>query len=449
MAPLTVTNTIVTGRAPTGVAVDSSSGTVYIANSGSNTVSVLDEKSGRVVGTIPVGTEPVDIVVDPARGTGYVTYAFAGWVSVVDLQRREVTRNVQLGRGGRDGIDVAGLAVDPITGTVYVAETNAGVVAVIDGTTHAVTDRIKVREPLQVAVDPVRETVYVTTTTTSTTGGVAVIDGKANTVVRTIAGPAAAVAVDTTTNTVYITTSRERSSSLRVIDGKSGQVRDTAELAYSADRVRVDENTGTVYVLGSYPGTVYAIDGKTHQVQTVTVGYQGFEFDMDVDPVTGVVYVSSNFDNAVTVVNGSGSVPANGWEASVRGYPSVVPGDPAGFYLGVVGDAWTVQVTQPAPAGTIFTGRIVLEPGAFTNVSTTAAEPGDTFTVDGNTITFRFTSRGALDKLRFTTPLEAEAIFFELRVDGKSVGKNQIFTGKARNAAFFGAGISLARTPGQ
>ena len=47
-------------------------GTVYVANIGGNTVSVIDETTNTVTATIPVGTGPYGVGVDSSTGTVYV-----------------------------------------------------------------------------------------------------------------------------------------------------------------------------------------------------------------------------------------------------------------------------------------------------------------------------------------------------------------------------------------
>ena len=51
----TVTATIPVGTSPGGVAVDPAAGTVYVANFGGGTVSVIDAATNTVTATIPVG----------------------------------------------------------------------------------------------------------------------------------------------------------------------------------------------------------------------------------------------------------------------------------------------------------------------------------------------------------------------------------------------------------
>jgi YVTN family beta-propeller protein len=55
------------------VAVDSTSGTVWVVNSLDGTVSEISEASRAVVATIRVGVSPVDVAVDPKTASVWVT----------------------------------------------------------------------------------------------------------------------------------------------------------------------------------------------------------------------------------------------------------------------------------------------------------------------------------------------------------------------------------------
>ncbi|MCL4544114.1 MAG: YncE family protein [Chloroflexi bacterium] len=79
------------GDNPLGVAVDSTTRTVYVANSGTNTISggnsnslsVLDENTNRALATVPVGTTPWAVAVDPSTHLVYVTNQGSDTVSIL------------------------------------------------------------------------------------------------------------------------------------------------------------------------------------------------------------------------------------------------------------------------------------------------------------------------------------------------------------------------------
>jgi len=57
--------TITVGSQPWGVAVNPVTGTAYVANSFSNTVSVISGRTRMVTDTIDVGTFPTQVAVNP------------------------------------------------------------------------------------------------------------------------------------------------------------------------------------------------------------------------------------------------------------------------------------------------------------------------------------------------------------------------------------------------
>lgn len=62
----------------------------YVANVGSNTVSVIDPATNRVVATVPVGVSPQGVAVSPVTNRVYVTNFNSGTVSVIDTASNTV-----------------------------------------------------------------------------------------------------------------------------------------------------------------------------------------------------------------------------------------------------------------------------------------------------------------------------------------------------------------------
>src|SRR5258708_1369546 len=79
----TTSKTIPVGNSPDAVAVNATTNTIYVANSHSNSVSVIDGATNTVTATIAVGTLPKGVAVDPATNTVYVTNAGSNSVSVI------------------------------------------------------------------------------------------------------------------------------------------------------------------------------------------------------------------------------------------------------------------------------------------------------------------------------------------------------------------------------
>ena len=69
----------------------------YIANSNSDTVSVIDTASNTVTATVAVGTQPFGVAVNPAGTRVYVTNLSSNTVSVIDTASNTVVATVAVG----------------------------------------------------------------------------------------------------------------------------------------------------------------------------------------------------------------------------------------------------------------------------------------------------------------------------------------------------------------
>jgi YVTN family beta-propeller protein len=151
------------GKKPTGVSIGADGTTAYIANSGSDTVSVVNLDSFRVNGTTAVGAGPVGVAASPTSKYVYVAENGSNRVSVVDTTTNQAVATIPTGPGptaivvGADGnkayaayagnaqIPAAVAIIDtatnlPVGPPVPVGGSNPNAVAVNkDGTTLYVT----------------------------------------------------------------------------------------------------------------------------------------------------------------------------------------------------------------------------------------------------------------------------------------------------------------------
>lgn len=81
--------TLQVGTNPTNLAANPVRDEIYVANTQSGTVSVIDAENNRVAATIPVHRLPSYIDVDPTGHRAYVANSGSNTVSVLDLDRRK------------------------------------------------------------------------------------------------------------------------------------------------------------------------------------------------------------------------------------------------------------------------------------------------------------------------------------------------------------------------
>ena len=82
------------GEIPCAIAVDFSSGRVFVANYASNNVTVIDGVSDSVVRTVNVGPHPQAIAVDSDNHKVYVASTHAGTTTILEGTNNSVVGTV-------------------------------------------------------------------------------------------------------------------------------------------------------------------------------------------------------------------------------------------------------------------------------------------------------------------------------------------------------------------
>jgi len=204
------------GVGPSNIAVDADHCVAYVVNTGSNSVAKFDNVCGSVshlVGTLALGEgkRPNGIAVLTTTNTIYVANTQASSVSVIDGATFTFVKDIAVG-------PVPGqVAVNPRTNKVYVTSPgyqpdNDGTLAVIDGNSQTVirtitfsgADALTSPQPYGVAVNPVTNKVYV-----GCFGGkLVVIDGATNNPLGALAPPTSSslshVVVNPASNNVFV-----------------------------------------------------------------------------------------------------------------------------------------------------------------------------------------------------------------------------------------------------
>ena len=118
--------TIQVGARPVSLAVNPVRDEVYVVNSGSDTVSVIDAVSNRVTATVRVHHDPQFIDVDARGARAYVANADSNNVSVLDLANRREIAAVGVGEAP------ARARISPDGNSLVVANRRSGSVSILD-----------------------------------------------------------------------------------------------------------------------------------------------------------------------------------------------------------------------------------------------------------------------------------------------------------------------------
>ncbi len=268
---------------------------IYVANQGSDDVSVIDKNTGDIVATIPVGSEPYGLTTASISGTTYVYVANIGSndVSVINTATNTVSSTVNVG--------VKPYYASAIGTNVYVTNGASNTVSVIDGNTNTVTATISVGSYPR-GIKAHGTDLYVANYgDLNYSGGnyISVINSLDNTVSDTIilpAGSSGPRGVVVNGSKVYV--SNFRSNNVSVINSATNAVIDTIDVGKGPrGMASVGDN---VYVENFDDGTISVIDTDTDTVtDTVVVGHSPSGMG-----VSGTdIYVSSFQDDRVYVLD--------------------------------------------------------------------------------------------------------------------------------------------------
>jgi YVTN family beta-propeller protein len=232
---------------PNGISINPTTHTMYVTNGASDTVSVINTKTNRILSNISVGATPNDVDINTADKILYVANLGSNTVSIIDTLTNKVISNTIVGRtpaairgdpndeflftANRDSDTVSvintenyqwllnigvgtlpvGLAVNTVTHTLYVVNSGSNTISIINYYSEIAGHSFRLSRPIEtvnvgetpdgIAINPVTNKIYVSNGYTNT---ISVIDGKTNSVVKNIPVGTAPMrlAVNPTTNII-------------------------------------------------------------------------------------------------------------------------------------------------------------------------------------------------------------------------------------------------------
>lgn len=292
---LAVIRSVSVGDGPWGVAVDQDDDTVYVSNQGENSISVIDGRSGSLVGTVGVGQAPVGVSVDQDDDTVYVANSGAGNISVVDGRSLALTDDTVA-----VGANPLGIDVDQTDDTIYVSDNGSTTVSIIDAKSGTRTTLSLGDQPFGVVLDQSDDTLYVTDFNDDR---VSIVAGEPKLVARTVGVGTSplGIAVDQDDDTVYVT--NYFSGTVSVLDGRSSQLTDdTMDVGTGPKGIAVDQSDDTVYVANWGSDNLSVIDGSGPSLTDDTVAVGVDPTGVAVDDDSDLVYVTNEGSDSVSVI---------------------------------------------------------------------------------------------------------------------------------------------------
>jgi DNA-binding beta-propeller fold protein YncE len=330
-------DTVPVGSDPTAIAVNSLTNTIYVANYGSNNITVINGTDNTTV-TVPLPYAPWAVAVNAVTNKVYVSGGYE--VTVIDGATNNTTSiplSATATNGGLYGIAInsstnmiyvvdyyddttiingsdfsnttlTGLGgpgffypfvvVNPIANQIYVPYIapgrEVGSVTAIDGESLKTTSVGVGMNPSSIAVNPLTKHIYVANWWS---GDVTIINTDDWSTVTVSGGPdAGAVAVNLITGMTYVADNDPADNSTTfTIPGSS------------IGAVAINPTTNKIYFTNptyapptGVNNTVVVLDGATNSTTSITVGNSPAA--IAVNPVTNRVYVANSGSNTVTVI---------------------------------------------------------------------------------------------------------------------------------------------------
>jgi YVTN family beta-propeller protein len=224
------------GHHPAHVVPDLNGERVFVTDSETNIVSVIDLDSQEVVKTVATGRYPHGLRLSPDGRELFVANVEDGSVSVIDVASLTEAQRIPVGK------TPVQVGFTPDGSRVYVSLRDEDAVAVIDRSSRRVTTKIPVgRRPIQVYVTPDGRSVYVANqgSDEDPDNRVSIIDAASNQVTETLTVGAGAhgVAISRDGRFAYVTNIKENSVS--VIDTTTQTVVQTVPVGRGPNGIAV------------------------------------------------------------------------------------------------------------------------------------------------------------------------------------------------------------------
>ncbi|WP_214071164.1 gliding motility-associated C-terminal domain-containing protein [Mucilaginibacter sp. dw_454] len=335
------------GNQPWGVSVSNDGRRVYVVNSNNSSgrapagsVSVIDATSNKVISTFSVGSNAVSVVANPNGKWAYVTNESSNSISVIDVVNDVVMSSIV------GIITPTGIAINSNGTRLYVtAESNTAtsILYVIDTSNNQVIQTVQISlRPTGIAVSPDGSKIYITNGNRSS---ISVVDAATYTV-NTVAVNFSpyALAVSPAGDKVYVT--HPSSNQISIVNTADNSFH-TIILPCSPNGISVSPNGKEVYVACQNPDNVYVIDTQTETIlpPIATTGSSAISIGNFVSAGIGCSTVPISFDITVNPspnINDPGTVAASSAHYGASSTSQVI---------NVSGNGLKAGITVTAPPG--------------------------------------------------------------------------------------------------
>ena len=302
---------------PQTLAVTQTGPFAYVANQGSNSVSVIDISSNASVATIPVGSSPHGVAISPDGTQVYVSNIQDNDVSVIATATNSVIATIPVQSSPH------GLVFTPDGTSVYVSNSGSNTVSVIDTASRTVVATVPVQvgpDSVSMALTSIGTFAYVANYVSNTVSVIAV--GPTPTVVATINVGTSPNSVRVSPNSSLAYVENGGSNNISVISVAKNAVTATIPVGTNPYGIAFSPDSSTAYVTNANSSTASVIDTASSSVVNTIAGFstpESIALTMD----GSAAYVTNQGANTVTVFatstnTATGTIPVGTSPANIR-----------------------------------------------------------------------------------------------------------------------------------
>ncbi|MGH6763969.1 MAG: autotransporter domain-containing protein [Phyllobacterium sp.] len=270
---------------------------IYVPNSLSNTVSVIDTATGafHAQDVSAGGTWPWMAVVSNDQSRAYVANTVSGNITVIDTATNAVLATIAAGSNSSQ------LALSPDGQTLYVSNELSGNVTVVDLATETVTGTIAtgLALPFAMTVSPDGSSLYVSARASNMIARVDTVTNSITTIVVPLVG-ISGVFVSPDGSRLYAASTN--TPNLYVMDTASGSLITTIVAGETGSQMSASPDGTRLYIANYFGGSVSVVDMTTNTLlQTIPVGVNPQGLALSADGAR--LYVSNVNSNSISVID--------------------------------------------------------------------------------------------------------------------------------------------------
>ncbi len=266
----------------------------YVTNEADNDVLVFDRLNWSVLGRIEVGEAPRGIIISNDKSKLYVANSGSNSISVIDTIKNQVTETIFLGLG----IEPEGIAITPDGRKIITANKKSNNVSIIDTYSNRIIDHINVgQSPSRISIGPWGEEVYVTN---SESNDITIINWKYD--IHTINVQSEPIGIKGSKDGDKLFVACRDSDALIMIDTERDRIYNTITAEGGPTDIIMDEQRGRIYVANYWSNNI-SVFIESLEIKETAIPAGKNPISMAIDNSRELLYIVNHGDNTISVVN--------------------------------------------------------------------------------------------------------------------------------------------------